>query len=215
MTKLTAVDWGRGIEENRVSVHTHSSQRARIIAVTGLWSRGLTQEDEGMGTLMYHSSELRTLPLLQYENITVNVPLPQNEEHLPLLIHLHYSRGSGGLVLSCLVEIKGPRSCLPPCKPHHIRLAQWSPPLVPPRLEEHATKNLYGAKLRMFASPNCIKGQERTRRTGHSLIMSCTKTPLEETVRTVTLTSAGKASEDDPEHTERGAEPTADKGAQK
>lgn len=50
---------------------TNSSRRSRIIAVTGLRSRGLTQEGEGMGTLMYHSSELRTLPLLQYENITV------------------------------------------------------------------------------------------------------------------------------------------------
>lgn len=71
MTKLTAADWGRGIEENQVPAHKlipalphHRSDRTQE-------PRTDTGGREGMGTLMYHSSELRALPLLQYENITV------------------------------------------------------------------------------------------------------------------------------------------------
>lgn len=56
MTKLTAVDWGRGIEENQVPV------RAVILALphhhgdrTREW--GADTGGEGMGALMYHSSD--------------------------------------------------------------------------------------------------------------------------------------------------------------
>lgn len=57
MTKLTAVDWGRGIEENQVPVHAlipvlpyHHGDRTRE------W--GTDTGGEGMGALMYHSSGL-------------------------------------------------------------------------------------------------------------------------------------------------------------
>lgn len=71
MTKLTAVDWGRGIEENQVPAHIlipalpyHRSDRTRE-------PRTDTGTARGGGALMYHSAELSTLPPLQYENITV------------------------------------------------------------------------------------------------------------------------------------------------
>lgn len=75
MTKQTAVNRGRGIEENQVPAHTLSSWCFRIITVTVLASRGLkARRGGGWGvpqTLMFHSSDLHTLPRLQYENITV------------------------------------------------------------------------------------------------------------------------------------------------
>lgn len=74
MTKQTAVNRGRGIEENQVPAHTLSSWCFRIITVTVLASRGLKARGGGRGvpqTLMFHSSDLHTLPRLQYENITV------------------------------------------------------------------------------------------------------------------------------------------------
>ncbi|KAK5897290.1 hypothetical protein CesoFtcFv8_010364 [Champsocephalus esox] len=72
--------------------------------------------------------------------------LPNPPERLIIVDYCAFTK------LSCLVEIKGPRFCLPPCKPHHIRLAQWSPlpGATKAGLEEHATKNLCGAKLSHF-----------------------------------------------------------------
>lgn len=78
MTKLTAVDWGRGIEENQVPAYKlipafphHCCDRTRE-------PRSDTGGKEGTGTLMYHSSALRTLPLLQYENITNENPIDRS-----------------------------------------------------------------------------------------------------------------------------------------
>lgn len=71
MTKLTAVDWGRGIEENQVPAHIlipalpyHRSDRTRE-------PRTDTEVGGSWGNLMSHSAELSTPPPLQYENITV------------------------------------------------------------------------------------------------------------------------------------------------
>lgn len=69
-TKQTAVNWESGIEENRVPAHApvpvlphhHNDSASKSETVAG---RG------GPRTLMFHSSDLRTLPLLHYENITV------------------------------------------------------------------------------------------------------------------------------------------------
>lgn len=74
MTKLTAVDWGRGIEENQVPAHKlipalpyHRSDRTR--------EPRTDTEGGGWGMLMSHSAELSAPPSLLYEKITNENPI--------------------------------------------------------------------------------------------------------------------------------------------